>query len=209
MMSASLLLFVLFAPPAGRAAGSPAGHAYIPIAAIHSLLQRHADRATVRATLTRTGSPIYVEDSTAGAAAENAPSQGLTIGDQHLITSWPEESERGLVLQGASVRFLWPGNQCLRWQLRPTRQHWENSPTHTLKYRAARSEIVYILGKTRGLGPYDAIQSFGSHRSGMRVLDPSSTGAVPDPFHQSRPCTTGSCSSRSGEFSQLFRAILQ
>ena len=109
MMSASLLLFVLFAPPAGRAAGSPAGHAYIPIAAIHSLLQRHADRATVRATLTRTGSPIYVEDSTAGAAAENAPSQGLTIGDQHLITSWPEESERGLVLQGASVRFLWPG----------------------------------------------------------------------------------------------------
>jgi len=109
MMNASLLLFVLFAPAAGRAAGTPAGHTYIPIAAIHSLLQGYAGRATVRATLTRTGSPIYVEDSTAGAAVENAPSQGLTIGDQRLVTGWWEESDRGLVFQGASVRFLWPG----------------------------------------------------------------------------------------------------
>jgi len=108
MMSTFLLLSILFAPPGGTA-DSSAGDSYTPISAIHSRLQQHADQVTVRATLTRNGNPIYIEDSTEGAAVEDVPSQDLKIGDQLLVTGWAEESDRGLVFRRASIRVLWPG----------------------------------------------------------------------------------------------------
>ena len=109
MIGTFLLLSVLFAPAAETAVDSAVSDSYIPIAAIHSLLQRHTDRVTVRATLTRNGSPIYIEDSTEGAAVEDVPSQDVKIGDQLLVTGWAEESASGLVFRRASVRVLWPG----------------------------------------------------------------------------------------------------
>src|SRR5216684_2595935 len=109
MMGAFLLLSVLFAPGVETAVDSAVSDSYIPIAAIHSLLQQHTGRVTVRATLTRNGNPIYVEDSTEGAAVEDVPSQDLKIGDQLLVTGWAEESDHGLVFRRASIRVLWPG----------------------------------------------------------------------------------------------------
>jgi signal transduction histidine kinase len=104
-----LLLFLLFAPAIGDALEGAAGESYISIAAVHSRLQQHTDRVTVRATLTRNGNPIYVEDSTDGVALEDVPPQDLKIGDQLLVSGWPEEREQGLVFRRASVRALWPG----------------------------------------------------------------------------------------------------
>jgi signal transduction histidine kinase len=109
MMGAFLLLSVLFAPVVETAVDSAVSDSYLPIAAIHSVLQQHTGRVTVRATLTRNGNPIYVEDSTEGAAVEDVPSQDLKIGDQLLVTGWAEESDHGLVFQRASIRVLWPG----------------------------------------------------------------------------------------------------
>jgi signal transduction histidine kinase len=109
MIGAFFLSFVLLTPAAEAAVDSSASDSYTPIAAIHSLLQQHTKRVTVRATLTRNGSPIYIEDSTEGAAVEDAPSQALKIGDQLQVTGWPEEHDRGLVFRKASIRVLWPG----------------------------------------------------------------------------------------------------
>jgi signal transduction histidine kinase len=109
MMSAFILLLALVAPAQDQAPKLSAGQSYIPIAAIHSLLQRSSERVTVRATLTRNGNPIYIEDSTEGAAVENMPPQDLKIGDQLLVSGWPEETDRGLVFKSASIRVLWPG----------------------------------------------------------------------------------------------------
>lgn len=109
MMGTVLLLSVLITPAASAAVDGTVGDSYIPIAAVHSLLRQRTDRVTVRATLTRTGSPIYIEDSTEGAAVEGVPSQDLKIGDQLLVTGWAEESDHGLVFRKANIRVLWPG----------------------------------------------------------------------------------------------------
>src|SRR5271165_2687130 len=109
MISTVMLFLALTGPARGQAVGVSPGDSYIPIAAIHSLLQRRSERVTVRATLIRNGSPIYIEDSTEGAAVEQLSPQNLKIGDQLLVNGWPEETDRGLVLQNASIRVLWPG----------------------------------------------------------------------------------------------------
>jgi signal transduction histidine kinase len=109
MMITVMLLLALAAPQRGQTVAVSPGESYIPIAAIHALLQRRSERVTVRATLTRNGSPIYIEDSTEGAAVEHVPPQNLKIGDRLLVSGWPEETDRGLVFQNASIRILWPG----------------------------------------------------------------------------------------------------
>ena len=109
MIGTLILLSVLSAPALQTAADHAVGDSYIPIAAVHSLLRQRPERVSVRATLTRSGNPIYIEDSTEGAAVEGVPSQDLKIGDQLLVTGWAEESDHGLVFRNASVRVLWPG----------------------------------------------------------------------------------------------------
>jgi len=65
------------------------------------IAMRIRDQALVlRTTDHDTDSPIYVEDSSEGAAVENAPLRHLKIGDQLLVTFWPEENGRGLVFRG-------------------------------------------------------------------------------------------------------------
>jgi signal transduction histidine kinase len=108
-MGVFVLLPLLFYPVADTAVESAATDSYIPIAAVHTLLQQHPARVTVRATLTHDGNPIYIEDSTEGAAVEGLPTQDLKIGDQLLVTGWPEESDHGLIFRKARVRVLWPG----------------------------------------------------------------------------------------------------
>src|SRR5713101_4755465 len=97
MMGTFLLLSVLLAPGVGTAANSSVGDSYVPISTIHSLLQQHSDLITMRATVTRNGNPIYVQDSTEGAAVEGVSSQDLKIGDQVLVTGSAEESDHGLL----------------------------------------------------------------------------------------------------------------
>lgn len=109
MLSMLALMLVVIAPAHGQAVDVSASQSYIPIAAVHSLLQRGAARVTVRATVTRNGSPLYVEDSTEGAAVENVATQNLKLGDQLLVTGLPEETDRGLIFRNASIRVLWPG----------------------------------------------------------------------------------------------------
>lgn len=109
MLSPFLILLALVTQGRDKPTDVSAGESYIPIAAIHSLLQRHSEQVLVRATLTRNGSPIYVEDSTEGAEVEDVPPQNLKIGDQLLVGGWPEETDHGLVFHEASVRVLWPG----------------------------------------------------------------------------------------------------
>ena len=99
----------LVAQTSGAAVENPVSDSYIPISAIHLLLEKHPDQVTVRATLTRNGSPMYIQDSTEGAAVEAAPNQNLKIGDQLLVTGWPEETDSGLVFRKATIRVLWPG----------------------------------------------------------------------------------------------------
>jgi signal transduction histidine kinase len=95
--------------PAKTYGEKPVAESYISIGATRQRLQRFPGPATVRATLTRNGNPIYVADATEGAAVEDVPAQDLKIGDQLLVTGWPEEDARGLVFRKASVRVLWPG----------------------------------------------------------------------------------------------------
>jgi signal transduction histidine kinase len=117
MMGAILLMSVFLAPVGTNTAGNAGGNTgddaasvpHVSIAAVHSLLQRHTALVTVRATLIRNGNPVYVEDSTEGAAVEDVSSQDLKIGDQLIVTGWPEETARGLVFRKASIRVLWPG----------------------------------------------------------------------------------------------------
>ena len=109
MMGTFLLLSVLLAPSLVTAADRSVGDSYVPISTIHSLLQQHSDHITVRATVTRNGNPIYVQDSTEGAAVEGVRSQDLKIGDQVLVTGSAEESDHGLVFRKANIRVLWPG----------------------------------------------------------------------------------------------------
>jgi len=108
MMNA-FIVFLALVPVTQQAVDLPSAEPYIPIAAVHSILQLRRERLTVRATLTRNGSPIYIEDSTEGAAVEDVPQQNLKIGDQLLVRGWPEETDRGLVFRNAEVRVLWPG----------------------------------------------------------------------------------------------------
>jgi signal transduction histidine kinase len=103
------LLFVLLVTPGKTDVERSVGDAYISIGGTHLLLQQYKGPVTVRATLTRNGSPLYVEDATDGAAVEGGPDQDLKIGDQLLVTGWPEDGDRGLVFRKASVRVLWPG----------------------------------------------------------------------------------------------------
>ncbi len=104
-----MLLLSAIAPASEQPANGPAGQSYIPLAAVHFLLQRTSERITVRATVTRNGTPLYIEDSSQAAAVENVPPQDLKIGDQLLVSGWPQEDDRGLVIRNASIRFLWPG----------------------------------------------------------------------------------------------------
>lgn len=109
MLSPFLLLLALVTPGRDKPPDAAAGDSYMPIVAIHSLLQRQREQVLVRATLTRNGSPVYVEDSTEGVEVEDVPPQNLKIGDQLLVRGWPEETEHGLVFHKATVRVLWPG----------------------------------------------------------------------------------------------------
>ena len=99
----------LVARASQASADSPVSDSYIPISAIHLLLENQTERVTVRATLTRNGNPIYIQDSTEGAAVEATPNPDLKIGDQLLVTGWPEETDSGLVFRNATIRVLWPG----------------------------------------------------------------------------------------------------
>jgi signal transduction histidine kinase len=109
MLGTVTLLLSLIAPAPERRGNVSPTQAYIPIAAVHALPEHGTERVTVRATVTRNGTPLYIEDSTDGAAVENVPPQALKIGDQLLVTGWPEETDHGLVFQNASIRVLWPG----------------------------------------------------------------------------------------------------
>ncbi len=109
MIQTMFLATFLVAQTSGATAGSLVNDSYIPISAIHLLLEKHTERVTVRATLTRNGNLIYIQDSTEGAAVEAAPNQDLKIGDQLLVTGWPEETDSGLVFRNATIRVLWPG----------------------------------------------------------------------------------------------------
>jgi len=109
MIQTLFLAVFLFAQASEAPVDSPVSDSYIPISAIHLLLEKHLGRVTVRATLTRNGNPIYIQDSTEGAAVEATPHQDLKIGDQLLVTGWPEETESGLVFRKATIRVLWPG----------------------------------------------------------------------------------------------------
>jgi signal transduction histidine kinase len=108
-MGIFLLVSVLLVPAVETATESSVGDSYASISTIHSLLQQRADHIAVRATLTRNGSPIYVQDSTEGAAVEGVPPQDLKIGDQVLVTGSAEETDHGLVFRRANIRVLWPG----------------------------------------------------------------------------------------------------
>jgi signal transduction histidine kinase len=109
MLGTFTLLLSLTAPAQAQLGNAPPSQTYIPIAAIHSLLQRGGERVTVRATVTRNGTPLYIEDSSEGAAVEIVPPQDLKIGDQLVVSGWPDETDRGLVFRNASIRLLWPG----------------------------------------------------------------------------------------------------
>lgn len=109
MIQALLLATFLAAQASDATVDRPVSDSYIPISAIHLLLEKHTERVTVRATLTRNGNPIYIQDSTEGAAVEAARNQDFKIGDQLLVTGWPEETDSGLVLRNATIRVLWPG----------------------------------------------------------------------------------------------------
>jgi len=104
-----IVAWLTVVPALGQTGNVSAGESYIPIAAVHSFLQRSGERVTVRATVTRNGNPLYIEDSSEGAAVESVHPKDLRIGDQLLVTGWPEESDRGLVFRNASIRLLWPG----------------------------------------------------------------------------------------------------
>ena len=108
-MGIILVLSLILAASPENAGESPAAASYVSIAAVHALLPQPTVPVTVRATLIRNGNPIYVEDSTEGAALEDVSSPNLKIGDQLLVTGLPEERESGLVFRHASIRVLWPG----------------------------------------------------------------------------------------------------
>jgi len=109
LLGTCILFLLLIAPASAESANVSPGQTYLSIAAVRSMLQRGSERVTVRATVTRNGIPLYIEDSTEGAAVENVSPQNLKIGDQLLVSGWPEEADRGLVFRNATIRVLWPG----------------------------------------------------------------------------------------------------
>jgi signal transduction histidine kinase len=109
MIPLAIFLSVFLSPPGQSAPADPTAVSQISMAAVHFLLRQHPARVTVHATLIRNGNPIYVQDSTEGAAIEDASAQDLKIGDQLLVTGWAEERDSGLVFRKATVRVLWPG----------------------------------------------------------------------------------------------------
>ena len=83
---------------------------YISIGAIGSLPQTPSSTITVRATVTLNGDPLFIQDSTGGAAIYGVQSQGLKIGDQLLVTGHADYTETGLVFRESQVHLLWHGS---------------------------------------------------------------------------------------------------
>lgn len=94
---------------ANASASVPEDAPYISIGTIGSLPQTQTSEVTVRATLTLNGDPLYVQDSTGGAAVYGVQSQGLKIGDQLLITGRADNTETGLAFRKSQVHLLWHG----------------------------------------------------------------------------------------------------
>jgi len=83
---------------------------YISIAAIRTQPRALASAVTLRATLTLTGNPAYVQDMTGGAEIDGPALENLRIGDQLLITGHPEFSETGLIIHASRAELLWHGS---------------------------------------------------------------------------------------------------
>lgn len=83
---------------------------YISIAAIRTQPRALASAVTLRATLTLTGDPAYVQDMTGGAEIDGPALENLRIGDQLLVTGRPEFSETGLIIHARRAELLWHGS---------------------------------------------------------------------------------------------------
>lgn len=83
---------------------------YTPIAAIRSHPRALASAVTIRATLTLTGNPAYIQDMTGGAEIDGPVLENLKIGDQLLVTGHPEFTETGLIIHASSADLLWHGS---------------------------------------------------------------------------------------------------
>ncbi len=101
------VVMTLQAAPAARA---PRSAPYASIAEIAALPQVVGEMVTVRGTLTFSGNPSYIQDSTGGAAIRGLPAQGLRIGDELLVTGSAQETEAGLILSGSHAALLWHGS---------------------------------------------------------------------------------------------------
>ncbi len=102
-----LLVFAAFAATSLMAENSAP---YISIAAIRSEPRAFSSPVTVRATLTLTGNPAYIQDLTGGAEVEGASLENLKIGDQLLVTGRAEFTETGLLIHASKSVLLWHGS---------------------------------------------------------------------------------------------------
>ncbi|MDW5267362.1 MULTISPECIES: sensor histidine kinase [Acidobacteriaceae] len=82
---------------------------YTSIAALHSHMQTEDSSVTVRTTLTLTGNPAYIQDSTGGAEIEGVSLQNLKIGDQLLVTGNVYDTENGIIFRNSRLHILWSG----------------------------------------------------------------------------------------------------
>jgi signal transduction histidine kinase len=103
---------VVFALAAISATPSIAENAapYISIATIRSEPRALASGVMVRATLTLTGNPAYIQDLTGGAEVDGSSLENLKIGDQLLVTGHAEFTETGLVIHASKADLLWHGS---------------------------------------------------------------------------------------------------
>jgi signal transduction histidine kinase len=106
------LTTIVFALVAITASSSIAEDAatYISIAAIPLQPRALSSVVTVRATLTLTGNPAYVQDLTGGAEVDGSSLENLKIGDQLLVTGRVDFTEAGLVIHAGKSVLLWHGS---------------------------------------------------------------------------------------------------
>lgn len=101
-----VVLAILAAVPMAAQDAAP----YNSIAAIHSRPRALESAVTVRATVTLTGDPGYIQDMTAGAEVDGQAVENLKIGDQLLVTGHAEFTETGLRIHVQKADLLWHGS---------------------------------------------------------------------------------------------------
>jgi len=104
------VVFAFVAIAAALSNAEDAAAPYISIAAIRSQPRALASVVTVRATLTLTGNPAYIQDLTGGAEVDGTSLENLKIGDQLLVTGRADFSETGLVIHASKAVVLWHGS---------------------------------------------------------------------------------------------------